>query len=100
MKSLSAISQNLQFIDDEPFPEPGLIAMHLHDAQESILVFFNSSKDPRAFTHSLLARAWKLHPDLDAKTDSALSSVVLSPEKTSIQIPGRTTVVLVSGRLR
>jgi pullulanase len=100
MKSLSEVSQSLQFIDDELSPEPGLIAMHLHNSQENILVFFNSSKDPREFSHSLLARSWKLHPDFESKTDSLLSNVVLSREKTSIQIPGRTTVVLVSGGLR
>jgi pullulanase len=100
MKSLSEVSQNLQFIDDEPYPEPGLIGMYLHDSGQAILVFFNSSKNPRAFVHPLLAQAWKLHPDFDSKIDSVLSGVVLSQEKTSIQIPGRTTVVLVSGGLR
>lgn len=100
MKSLAEISQNLQFIDDDQAPKPGLIGMHLHNSHESILVFFNSSKDPRVFNHSLLARGWKLHPELDSNVDPLLSNVVLSSGKASIEIPGRTTVVLVSGGLR
>lgn len=88
------ISQKLKFIDNDRQAEPGLIAMHLENSNEEILVLFNASREPRSFTHDILKSKWQLHPLFDQKIDSVLASVSFQPDLSRIQIPGRTTVVL------
>lgn len=88
------IARGLRFIDNDQQAEPGLIAMHLRNQQESLLIFFNASRDARFFSHNMLQQNWKLHPLFDEKIDPVLSQVVLYPPQRKIQIPGRTTLVL------
>lgn len=94
MNTLSEISQHLHFIDNDLKAEPGLIAMHLQNANEEILVLFNASREARYFQHDLLHQPWRLHPYFDSSIDPVLAQVVLMPEQNSVQIPGRTTLVL------
>lgn len=94
MNSLDEIMAKLVFIDDEVTPQPGLIAMALHQGNEALLIMFNSSREPRLFSNKVLGYSWQLHPLLDAKVDPALAQVVLMPAQSAIQIPGRSTVVL------
>lgn len=94
MNSLAEISQHLHFIDNDRHAEPGLIAMHLQNTTEEILVIFNASREARYFQHDLLHQPWRLHPYFDSSIDAALAQVVLMPEQNSVQIPGRTTLVL------
>lgn len=88
------IAAKLRFIDNDQGAEPGLIAMLLQDSNESILVFFNASRESRIFNHELLKRAWTLHPQLNEKIDPVLSDVSLNSALGSIRLPGRSTVVL------
>ncbi len=94
MNSLDEIMNQLTFIDNENRSEPGLIAMILHNEQEALLVFFNSSRDSRIFSDKVMGYAWEVHPLFDAKVDSVLSQVVLMPKQSQIQLPGLSTVVL------
>lgn len=94
LNTLSEISSQVSFIDNDSRPEPGLVAMKLQNQSESLLVFFNASREPRSFSHAILAREWRLHPLLDQKMDPALVGVRLNRETQQIEIPGRTTVVL------
>lgn len=89
LQSQEEISQKLQFLDAN---QPGLIAMLLTDQEETLLVLFNASKDPRTFTHSVFTESWDLHPMWDPTVDSALAEVAIS--KSYVSIPGRSTVVL------
>lgn len=88
------ISAKLRFIDNDRAPEPGLIAMLLQGPDESLLVFFNASRDSRIFNHDILKRNWNLHPLLNEKIDPVLSDVSLNSALGSIRLPGRSTVVL------
>lgn len=88
------ISARLRFIDNDAQAEPGLIAMLLQGPDESLLIFFNASRDARFFNNDTLKRPWVLHPLLDGKIDPALNDVVLNTSAGSIRLPGRTTVVL------
>lgn len=94
MNDAENINRGLHFIDNDRQAEPGLIAMHLEDRNESLLILFNASRDARFFEHQKLQQNWQLHPLFDEKIDSVLSQVVLYPSQGKIQIPGRTTVVL------
>ncbi|UOF00667.1 alpha-1,6-glucosidase domain-containing protein [Bdellovibrio reynosensis] len=94
LNSTADVTRTLQFIDNDHQAEPGLIAMLLQNNSETLLVFFNASREARNFTHPVLENTWKLHPLFDEKIDSVLSQVVLKPEMKSVQIPGRTTLVL------
>lgn len=94
MNSTAKITQGLRFIDNDQQAEPGLVAMLLRDQRESLLIFFNASRDARFFSHNVLQQNWELHPLFDEKIDPVLSQVVLYPSQRKIQIPGRTTVVL------
>ncbi|MDG0817225.1 alpha-1,6-glucosidase domain-containing protein [Bdellovibrio svalbardensis] len=94
MNSLDEIMSRLTFIDNENRSEPGLIAMILHNDQEALLIFFNSSRDSRIFSDKVMSYAWEIHPLFDSKVDSALSQVVLLPKQSQVQIPGLSTVVL------
>lgn len=88
------ISAKLHFIDNDRAPEPGLIAMLLQDSNESLLVFFNASRESRIFNHDILKRTWSLHPHLTEKVDPVLSDVSVNSALGSIRLPGRSTVVL------
>jgi pullulanase len=94
MNSVSEISSHLHFIDNDRQAEPGLIAMHLQNNNDELLIVFNASREARYFQHDVLHQPWKLHPLFDSSVDATLAQVVLLPEQNSIQIPGRTTVVL------
>lgn len=94
MNSVAEISQRLHFIDNDRQAEPGLIAMHLQDTEEELLVLFNASREARYFYHDILHQPWRLHPLLDSSVDATLAQVVLLPEQSGVQLPGRTTVVL------
>lgn len=94
LNTLEEITRHLSFIDDELHPEPGLIAMKLHDSRETLLILFNASREARVFKNKALLASWILHPLLDEQVDPVLSQVVLSPTQGSVQLPGRTTVVL------
>ncbi|WP_413287709.1 alpha-1,6-glucosidase domain-containing protein [Bdellovibrio sp. HCB337] len=92
LNSLNEISHQVSFIDNDHQAMPGLIAMHLQNTQEALLVFFNASREARDFAHPLLQQNWALHPLFDEKIDPALSEVNLISGK--ITLPGRSTVVL------
>ncbi|MGZ3770392.1 MAG: alpha-1,6-glucosidase domain-containing protein [Bdellovibrio sp.] len=96
MNTADKISRGLHFIDNDYQAEPGLIGMLLEDSAsaESLLIFFNSSRDTRFFEHEVLHENWELHPYLNEGVDPLLTQVVLYPEQNKIQIPGQTTVVL------
>jgi pullulanase len=94
MNSLEEIKEHLSFIDSDNGQEPGLIAMHLQNKKESILVFFNSSKEPRSFSHKILSQSWSLDSHLNAGSDPTLEQVSLNPSRSSILIPGMSTVVI------
>lgn len=95
LNTLSEISSQVRFIDNDRQNEPGFIAMHLHNQKDrALLIFFNADKNPRVFSHPLLQQAWLLHPLLDEKVDAALADVKLDPKNQSLEIPGRTTLVL------
>lgn len=94
LNSLNDIASKVSFFDNDNGAQPGLIAMRLQDGSQTLLIFFNASRDPRTFTHALLAGQWQLHPLLNQNVDPVLSQVVLTPASQSIVIPGRTTVVL------
>ncbi len=94
MNAVADISQHLHFIDNDRQAEPGLIAMHLQNTEEELLIIFNASREARYFHHDLLHQPWKVHPLLNSSIDATLAQVVLQPAQNSIQIPGRTTVVL------
>ncbi len=94
LNSASEISRHLHFIDNDQQPEPGLIAMLLSNDSEEILIFFNASRTARDFQHSTLRKPWQIHPLFGEDISPILSEVVLSPLTGSIQLPGRSTVVL------
>ncbi|MGZ3772537.1 MAG: alpha-1,6-glucosidase domain-containing protein [Pseudobdellovibrionaceae bacterium] len=94
LNSLENITEGLHFIDNDQQPEPGLVTMLLQNQQESLLIFFNASRESRFFSHLVLRQHWTLHPLFNEKVDPALSQVMLDPSSGKIQIPGRTTVVL------
>jgi pullulanase len=94
LNTASEITQHLHFIDNDQQVEPGLIAMLLADNEEELLIFFNASRAARNFQHNALRNSWQLHPLFDEQIDPVLSQVVLSPLAGSIQLPGRSTVVL------
>lgn len=94
LNSLSEITQHLHFIDNDQQAEPGLIAMLLADDKEALLIFFNASRTARTFQHKTLRQTWQIHPLFNSSVDSVLSQVVLDPLTGSIQLPGRSTVVL------
>ncbi|MEK2687486.1 pullulanase-type alpha-1,6-glucosidase [Bdellovibrio sp. GT3] len=94
MNSLDEIMKGLVFIDNEGTIDPGLIAMVLHDQREAILVLFNSSKNPRVFSHKVLSYNWGFDPSFGPHVDPALAQVILNRAQSQIQIPGVTTVVL------
>ncbi|MBO9668541.1 MAG: DUF3372 domain-containing protein, partial [Bdellovibrio sp.] len=94
MNTLDEIMNNLVFIDNENSGDPGLIAMILHNQQEALLIMFNSSKEPRVFSHKVLSYAWAVHPLLNAQVDPVLAQVKLLPAQSQIQLPGVSTVVL------
>ncbi len=95
LNSLSDVAKKLSFIDNDSQAQPGLIAMTLKDSQQSLLIFFNASRDSRIFTHPLLARNWSLHPLFDERVDSALRQVVIDSSQQKISLPGRSTVILI-----
>lgn len=94
LTTLAKVEQHLSFIDNANQPEPGLIAMKLQDHNESLLIFLNASREARTFSHESLREPWMLHPLFDEKVDALLAQVLLNQTQRSIQIPGRTTVVL------
>lgn len=94
LNSLRAITDHLHFIDNEASAEPGLIAMLLQNENETLLVFFNASREARSFSHRVLRQDWQLHPLFDEAVDPVLSQVVLYPTQGSMQLPGRSTVIL------
>jgi pullulanase len=94
LNTLDEITRQLSFIDDALKPEPGLIAMLLQNHSESLLVFFNASREDRIFAHPLLKQAWSLHPLLDERIDRELSHVSRDAFNATITLPGRSTVVL------
>ncbi|WP_374029091.1 alpha-1,6-glucosidase domain-containing protein [Bdellovibrio bacteriovorus] len=94
LRTASEVQAHLKFIDNDQQAEPGLIAMSLRNHQESLLIFLNASREARVFQHHLLKFPWHVHPLLDSQVDPVLSQVVLNPHQESVQIPGRTTLVL------
>ncbi len=94
LNTLDEISRQLSFIDNETRPEPGLIAMLLQNQNESLLIFFNASRENRSFNNSVLKKNWSLHPLFDDKVDKNLSAVIMNQSQGSIQLPGRSTVIL------
>ncbi len=95
LNALSEIQKSLTFIDNDKQAEPGLIAMHLQSSSEKLLIFFNAAREARSFEHRVLGQNWELHPLLDEKVDATLSQVLLAPSDKRIQIPGRSTVILI-----
>ncbi len=95
LNDLSEIQRSLTFIDNDKQAEPGLIAMHLQSSSEKLLIFFNAAREARSFEHGILGQNWELHPLLDEKVDTILSQVLLIPGDKRIQIPGRSTVILI-----
>jgi len=94
LNTLDEISRQVSFIDNQTQAEPGLIAMYLKGSAESLLVFFNASREDRIFTHPLLQEPWTLHPLLDPQVDPVLSAVSVDAVGGRIRLPGRSTVVL------
>jgi pullulanase len=94
LNTLEKITLHLSFIDNEDQAEPGLIVMRLENSKEKLLIMINASREARLFRNKSLQASWILHPYFDAQVDSRLSEVVLNPTQNSVQIPGRTTVVL------
>ena len=94
MNTADEIRRQLHFIDNDNGQEVGLIAMLLENNRESILVFFNSSKDLRTFKHPVLSLGWDLAPEFNSDIDKALRDVRLSANLSEVQLPGMSTVVL------
>jgi pullulanase len=94
LNTLDEVSRQLSFIDNETKPEPGLIAMLLRNQNESLLIFFNASRDSRRFNNEILKNKWGLHPLFDDKVDEALTAVVIDQAVGSILLPGRSTLIL------
>lgn len=96
LQSAADVSTHLRFIDNDSKAEPGLIAMHLQDSSQSLLVFFNAAPENRLFNHVLLKKNWRLHPLLNEAVDPALQGVAINSALGSIRLPGRSTVVLIT----
>jgi len=94
MNSADDIRRQLHFIDNDNGQEPGLIAMLLESKSESLIVFFNSSKETRTFKHPILSLEWMMSPLLTADVDPALYQVRINPNLSEVQLPGMSTVVL------
>ncbi len=96
LNTLQRITNHLKFIDTASGAgtEAGLIGMLLEGGQETLLIFFNVSRESRIFQHPALQYSWALHPYFNAEVDPVLSQVVMKPDAKGIQIPGRTTVIL------
>ncbi|WP_246845709.1 alpha-1,6-glucosidase domain-containing protein [Bdellovibrio sp. ZAP7] len=94
MNSLEEIMNGLVFLDNENTIDPGLIAMVLHNPKEALLIMFNSSRNPRVFSHKVLSYNWGYDPAFGPNVDPLLAQVILNRAQSQIQIPGMTTVVL------
>ncbi|MNK07424.1 Pullulanase precursor [compost metagenome] len=94
LNTLEEMKSHLVFIDNDSQPEPGLIAMLMHNKEEALLIFFNASREARIFSHKVLSYNWFINPLFNHEVDPILHQVVLSPLQKSIQIPGRTTIIL------
>ncbi len=93
LKTTDDISNSFRCIDNDYKSFPGIIAVHLKNAVEDMLIIFNVNKNATTFDHPLLTSGWTLHPRLNQNVDAALSAVNFNDN--SITIPGRSTVVLV-----
>jgi pullulanase len=93
LKTTNDLADSLKYIDNEYKNFPGIIASHLKNASEEMIIIYNVNIDSTVFDHPLLASGWMLHPSLDQNTDSALKDV--SFNNSSISIPGRSSVVLI-----
>jgi pullulanase len=94
------IERSLTFLNTGSNQIPGLIVMHLNDADNldsnysDILVFFNANKDALTFADSaFVGKEFSLHPIQQNSADPLVRTASFDTPSGSFTIPGRTTAV-------
>jgi pullulanase len=104
MATLAEVQNNLHFFNTGTTQIPGLIVMKLdangHDygAYSHIVVVFNATLNPISFQNDQLRGLHlRLHPEEASSMDAATASSSANDKTGTVQVPGLTTAVFVSG---
>ena len=99
LQTANEIKSDLSFFNNGPEATPGLIVMHLNDANgidpnyKDIVVIFNARPDEITFNDAGLVGDYVLHPIQQSSVDNVVKGS--SYENGSFNVPGRTTAVFV-----
>ncbi len=102
LQNASQVEQTVSFLNTGPNQVPGLIVMHLTDADNldsnysDVLVFFNANPDEQKFSDaSLKEQPYQLHPLQQSSADPVVRTAVYDFSSATFSLPGRTTAVFV-----
>jgi pullulanase len=104
MATLAEVQNNLHFLNTGPSQIPGLIVMKLdgngrgYGGYQHIVVVFNATLNPVSFQDDQLrGLGLQLHPEEARSSDAATASSSINNRTGTIQVPGLTTAVFVTG---
>ncbi len=103
MATLSAIQQNLSFLNTGASQVPGLIVMKLDDTRKRygpyahVVVVFNATNAPASFSSLVVAgQRYHLHPVQEASQDAVVRTSTYDSKTGALAVPALTTAVFVT----
>jgi len=103
LPTANKVERSLTFLNTGPNQIPGLIVMHLNDADNldpnfnHIVVLFNANKESLTFANSgFIGKEYSLHPVQQNSADPVVRTAAFDSATGSFTVPGRTTAVFVS----
>ena len=103
LPTANKVERSLTFLNTGPNQVPGLIVMHLNDADNldpnnnHIVVLFNANQEELNFTDSgFISKEYSLHPVQQNSADPVVRTAAFDSAAGIFTVPGRTTAVFVS----
>jgi pullulanase len=103
LPTANKVERSLTFLNTGPNQIPGLIVMHLNDADNldpndnHIVVLFNANQEELNFADSgFIGKEYSLHPVQQDSADPVVRTAAFDSATGGFTVPGRTTAVFVS----